>query len=828
VKRVDESLERVLSRHRLIFWYDPKHEWTQAYEEFGGEHVRKLKVEGNEFAAKVRIHRDPDTSARYLIYLPTARPADSENWLLDLLLQGHEFKADRASLVLQDVGLPYELRPVVEEHIAFFTTRHVQALSGMVGASEDPGSLRLKMMAVLAGCEADVDALLLSFLGRGSDDALIDPVQERLGPASLTTYFWKAAGLRFGYASNEPTLRDFVTTLFRWADPLEKGPKLDEHARVFLRRWMDSQRFSNSFRRWSKVLEDDLHISGRLNDLDSPATIGEWDVFEVVDKYVLHWLCKGFAQGIPDAELRATIERRRGSFWFHEHKDGYEALARAIELRELVGAAELQVESVDAGITRYLATWHRIDTAYRRFYLHQRRYGQVALTGPVAAWVEKTYVNNFLLTLADRWCDRVRAMSGWACDVLPPQTDFYRRFVRPFLDRGQKVYVIVSDVLRYEAAAELVASIQAENRWTAELDAVLGSIPSYTQLGMAALLPGARLGIETDGNVLVDGKSATGTEARSQILGAALEGRARAVQAEVFLEMNTKTEARTLLRDNDVVYVFHNAIDKVGDSPATEAKTTKAVESAFDELMQIVRKIANANGSNMLLTADHGFLFQQSEVSESDDLPLPGAGEWLLKNRRFALGRGIEADASVRTFSACELGLDGDWEAAFPLALGRFPLRGSGKRYVHGGLSLQEVIVPVVRIHKARSDDTEAVEVDILRAPSKITTGQLSLALYQAQPIADKTLARTLSVGVYAPDGEAISEVRSLTFESAAEEPRLRERTVGLTLSRAADEYNGQEVEIRLVETIPGTAQTAIYKSHRVRLRKPFESDFDD
>lgn len=829
MKRVNESLERVFARNRLVFWYDPKREWIKAFEEFDGEGVKKVEVDGNEFATKVMIHRDPDPGARYLVYVPSERPPDADNWLLDLLLQGHEFKADRASLVLQDVGLPYEFRPVVEKHIVFFTARQVQALRGMMSASEDPGSLRLKMMAVLAGCEPDIDALLLSFLSRGSEDTLLDPVQECLDSANLTESFWKAVGLRFGYSNDTPTIRDFVITLFRWANPLDSGSKLDAHARVFLRRWKDSQAHSTSFRQWSMALEGDLRIADQLNDVESPAVIGDWDSFEAIEKFVIHRLCQGFKRGVPDAELRATIESRRGSFWFSEHRNGYEALAQAIELRELVDAAELHVESVEAGIARYLASWYRIDTAYRRFCLHQRRYGQVALTGPVAAWVEKTYVNNFMLPLADRWCDRVRAMDRWVCETMPPQSDFYRRFVRPFLERGQKVFVVVSDALRHEAAAELVGTIQAENRWTAELDTVLASLPSYTQLGMASLLSGDRLGIEpTDGTVFVDGKNATGTEARSQILAAGLDGKAKAIQAEVFLEMNTKTEARALLHDNDVVYVFHNVIDKVGDSPATEAKTTEAVESAFEELMQIVRKIANANGSNMLLTADHGFLFQQSEVSEGDDLPMPSAGEWLMRNRRFALGRGIADNGAVKTFTAAQLGLDGDWEAAFPLGLGRFPLRGSGKRYVHGGLSMQEVIVPVVRIHKARSDDTERVDVEILRVPSKITTGQISLALYQVQPVADKTLARTVTVGLYGLDDRVISEVRSLTFESADEEPRLRESTVGLALSKAADDYNGQEVEIRVMETISGTSQTAVYKSHRAKLSKPFESDFDD
>ena len=282
------------------------------------------------------------------------------------------------------------------------------------------------------------------------------------------------------------------------------------------------------------------------------------------------------------------------------------------------------------------------------------------------------------------------------------------------------------------------------------------------------------------------------------------------------------------MRDHELVYIFHNCIDKVGDTAATEAKTTAAVEAAFEELLQILRKIANANASNMLLTADHGFLFQQSEVHEGDDLPLPTAAEWQYKNRRFAVGSGIAADTSVKIFTAGELGLAGDWSAAFPLVLGRFPLKGSGKRYVHGGVSLQEVIVPVLRIHKARSDDTERVEVELLRIPSKITTGQLSLALYQNRPVADKTLPRTLQIGLFAKDGTTLSEVRTLTFDSADSEPRQREKSLVLTLSRAADDFNNQDAEIRLEETVPGTSQQAVYKSHRIKIQKPFAGDFDE
>src|ERR1035438_5945507 len=106
MKRIHDSLQYVFQRNRLVFWYDPAGEWAVAFETFAGPEVTKLKVAGNEFGTKVRIVREPKPGARFLVYVPASRPADADNWLLDLLLQGYEYKADKASLALQEAGLP--------------------------------------------------------------------------------------------------------------------------------------------------------------------------------------------------------------------------------------------------------------------------------------------------------------------------------------------------------------------------------------------------------------------------------------------------------------------------------------------------------------------------------------------------------------------------------------------------------------------------------------------------------------------------------------------------------------------------------------------------
>ena len=829
MKRIHESLNQAFQRHRMVFWYDPAEEWRKAFDAFEGENVDKLVVRNNEFGLKVRL-LDGEPSGRFLVYAPTARPADIENWLLDLLRQGHEFKADRASLAVQEVGLPYEFRPLAEQHVEFFKdAKRVQALKEIVSKEDGPPELRLKMMAVLTGMAVNLDAILVEFLKRSTDGGIFDPVEDTFGRFALVDPFWKEVGRMFGYLSATPSLRDFAVMLFRGANPLDTSVPLSAHSKVFLQRWKDSQSHSRYYRQWAATLETDFQIASQLDAAGEKLDLGEADTFEIFEKFLIHRLCRAFETGARADEILNRVQSRRHSFWYSDHEHGYGSIQQAVELRELIASAELSLDSIDTGIERYRSSWWKIDRAYRRVCFHLRRYGQVNVMEKLSDWVGKAYVNNFLLPLADRWSDRVRDLEKWSCGAIPAQRRFFETCVAPVRDKGQKVFVIVSDALRYEAAAEFVERINSENRFSAELDAVFGSLPSYTQLGMASLLPGKDLAVDPiNGTATVDGRSAAGTDNRNEILRRALDGRGTAIRAEKFLELNTKVEGRALMRENDVIYIFHNVIDKMGDSSATEAKTVDAVEQAFEELLQIVKKVANINANNMLLVSDHGFLFQQDPVAESDDTAFPGAKEWIFRNRRFAIGKEIDSAPKTKIFNASQLNLPGEWACAFPTSLGRFPIQGSGKRYVHGGFTLQEVVVPVVHIHKARVDDTGRVDVEFMRVPNKITTGQVALSIFQEKPVTAKLLPRDLRVGVFAKDGTAISEIKTLKCDEPDEDARKREFSVVLVLSKTSDTYNNKDVEIRLEETLPGTSQSVTYKAHTLKLQKPFTSDFDE
>ena len=363
------------------------------------------------------------------------------------------------------------------------------------------------------------------------------------------------------------------------------------------------------------------------------------------------------------------------------------------------------------------------------------------------------------------------------------------------------------------------------------MDALLGVLPSYTQLGMAALLPGAQVAINpAEGTAVVDGQSASGTDNRDKILKAYANGRAKAIQAEDFLNLPTSKEGAELIKEHDLIVVYHNRIDRIGDKRDTEADTCQAVEQAFEELDAILRKISSLKGSQAVITADHGFLFQQEPVDANDRSEFPAAKELTFKNRRFALGTGIKPSAGQKVFTASQLGLAGSWEAVFPLGLDRYPRSGSGSRFVHGGTSLQEVVVPVIRLKRERKDESRVVEAELLRVPAKITMGKLSFALFQLEPVEPrKRLPLQLRIGLYAKaDGALLCAHRTVLLDSAASEAREREQQVVLELSNAAGDYNNQTLELRLEQLLEGVSQPQAYKTVELKLQRPFGSDFDD
>ncbi len=865
--RITQALNKLFEKRRIVFWYDAKSELREDFESLSLPGVEKLELTNNEFGVKYRILRE-EPNQKFLIFRDGPQPADLDNWLLDVQLAQGEFRTDQVAIWISELELGMEFTELVQVHAEFLqSTKRKEALKKLLKSDDTPGQIRLKMLAVCVGSEPHWETIVEHLLDEitsltDTDDSSGEKFR-LIQRCKLDEIFWEQLKRTFGYQTAEPNLRDFVIQLFKDnyfrdlnndSDSTNNGTQLTTDSLVFLKRWKDNRRFEVNFERLSEESSGVLDIEDDLAHRDFKDLL-ELDYFRLIDKKIISDLVKAVSSNsVSSSDVSAWIRQRRRSHWYAQFSDLYEAIEYAAQLLEklatfssLFTAFEVHAESrkISSWVQKYVEDWRIFDQLYRKFTYHFRKSGLSTLMGSLAEKVENLYTNNYLLKLGNGFQNILEsqmvpgAESGsgssskafqWDAHPIKSQRDFFKLRVRPFLKKENKVCVIISDAMRYEIGEELWSLIKKEDRYTAELDPALSMLPSYTQLGMAALLPHQELSLAEDdsSSVNVDGQNSQGTKNRIKILSKSAGARATACKTEELMAMKGD-DCRAFLKEHDVIYIYHNRIDATGHKRESEERVFLAVEETLQELLRMIKKLTGANATNILVTSDHGFIYQDQSIEESDFAGSDAQGKQILfRDRRFVLGKGLECGPSVVKFSSQQLGLAGDMEALIPKSINRLRLKGSGSRFVHGGATLQEIVIPIIKINKKRQSDVSAVEVEILRgASSVITSGQLGVTFYQSSPVTDKIQPRNLRAGIFTLDGELISDSHELAFDLTSENPRDREMQLRFVLTKKADEVNGQEVLLKLEEKIPGTSHHKFYNSLRYTMRRSFTSDFD-
>ncbi len=847
-KRIVQAITKLFERHRIIFWYDSKHELRTDFEELSLSEVKKIELVNNEYAVKHRILRE-EPDQKFLLYREDSEPDEIDNWLLDVQLANNVFRTDQVAIWLSDLELGMEFADLIQDHAPFFQVMaRIDALKPLIkGKNDSVPAIKLKMLAVCTNSEPRLDAVLEYLLQEASEGT--DERFKLIELCKLDKFLWECLEKSYDYYSSERSIRDFLSRMFRDCYEMEVEPEkylaaLKENAKnnqapsrmsqaiqVFIKRWKDSRQFEDCYEVLSKECSELLGIEDKLSNLDFREVIN-LDYFELIDKKIIYDLVHAVSNRTVSAgDVAQWVRQRRQGHWYRNFQDLYEAIDYAAQFMHRLSEVSLTMESLSDGLQRYKQNWYKLDQLYRKFTYHVQKSGQASLMGTLTDQVENFYSTSYLLKVNNKFQEFVDGIDLWSAPTMEHQWDFFdSHVVKDFLDKNKKVCVIISDAMRYEIGDELLKRIQHEDRFTASLTPAMSVLPSYTQLGMAALLPHKELEIcDNDTSaVMVDSQNSQGLNNRIKILEKALPKRVTACKATDVFSMRQE-ECRTLIRNHDVVYIYHNGIDSVGDKRESEGQVFESVEKSIQEVIRLIKKLTGENANNLLVTADHGFIYQDRAIDESDFTGNDAQGDKILfRDRRFVLGHGLHPSASLHSFTSEQLGLSGSVAVQIPKSINRLRLKGSGSRYVHGGASLQEVVIPVLKVNKKRSSDVSCVDVDFIQGTNSIiSTGQIAVVLYQTEPVTDKVQSRTLRAGIYTKSGALISDNQELTFDFSSENPRERELQIKLILSREADAADKQEVLLKLEEKQSGTTIYTEYKSIRYLLRRNFTSDFD-
>ena len=246
-----------------------------------------------------------------------------------------------------------------------------------------------------------------------------------------------------------------------------------------------------------------------------------------------------------------------------------------------------------------------------------------------------------------------------------------------------------------------------------------------------------------------------------------------------------------------MVYIYHNTIDAIGDKAPTEKKVFEACEDAMQELSNILRIIINdMQGTDIFITADHGFLYTYSPLTESDKIGKSGfSGTVYEVGRRYAITDPLTAAEYLMPVQ-----LEGEIggiavKGYTPLDSTRIKIAGGGENYVHGGVSLQEMVVPVIAFKNLRTTSKKYVEVSnaeikLLSESRKVSNLLFSLDFFQRQPIGDKVQPCAYSIYMTDDEGVLISDRQTIIADRTSTNASERVFRVRFNLKAGAYDKN--------------------------------------
>ena len=838
--RIGELLAERFAATPVLTWRDVDGEHADDLDAIAaalaelGLQVSVHRVAGDELGVKHRLYTaldgKPADSACHLVYRTGEPPEPRDDWLLDVEIGYGTFTADTTAILAHDLGLAGRgVNDVLAAHLTVFASTkrtdvvrdHLTALPADLAVDKLADTLRAVMSAAVLGLRGPgahrlhriVEALLTEL----AEDCTNG--YDALTRHDLTDFLWDGVARIYGYTSAAPTVAGLAAWLF---DQAWRGwPDATNAARIDFERLRGDRSLQTVFIALAERAEGDLNIGEQLREQQPPVIeLAGRDIFPVVDRAVLAELAAAVMnQTLPPDQVAEIVRKRSTTAWFDDHAHSYRAIAAAADCLGRIDTFTPAITDPTDGMRRYAQDFAAIDRAYRTF-RHHLDAAETELPAELSERVERRYVEDYQRPLAEAWQQQVDTLKHWRIPGVQP----LGAFAAEDLPAKAKTLVIISDALRYEVGMELVDRMNADDWFSATVEPRLAPLPSYTQLGMAAHLPHRRLELVDYETVLADGRPTGGLKNRAALWATA---DVAALDYDDAIGMRSD-ELAALWSQHRALVIYHDVIDVTGDKAVSERRTPQACDQALGEIAGLVRKFGRGKvrASRILVTADHGFLFQASELQPSDYLSEAAHGEQIVaRKRRFVLGHGLRDDAAFTLWRAGQLGLDGDIQVQIPRALHRLRSQGSGVRYVHGGATLQEVVVPLVTLTQSRSKDISKVTVDLNVSGPTVTSSAVLVLLTQREPVTGKRRGRTLRVGVFAGDGTLLSNQRTVVIDSVSDDIRDRHTNIELVLGQDADAYNGQTVQVRADELIHDTVTEC--RSTSVTLQRGFGGFYD-
>ena len=692
----------------LILWFDPARDWEPVLEHLSSD-LNLLRYAGSQLEMRYWLeNRPPDQQT--VAYLPLEKEAIS--YLLPYRFTSKIFE-EKLYEFLQEHDAPLSRSAQERSRIKTILPLLVQESIGK-GVSFWEG---------ISSYEQAQAALIKDFPGR-LGQFLDQPAESwsSLESAGLAEHFRAMVESRLGYAAALDVPASYAQGLLtqlvlvelycqsEGADdfPLTKllpdSSRFDE-CRDTLDSWRYDVRYQGRFVQYVRTVEVDYSslmtwAAKHPGDFEDPPLPGiaqaAWEnMAENLAK------CPSFDEVVALVEKqREPVQRAAQGFWAMQGLvPGWETLALA---GKVITAAQQAVEeapqltSPAAFIEAYVREWWQVDQMFRQC---KSALG-ISFVGDktIAKWIDRFYTR-FLSKTNQSWTSLLSKQPTWELTGLAsPQDSFWDRISGT---GGKRRAVLLIDGLRYELGEALRDRLDSE--YEVVVEAMYTGLPSITALGMSALLPEARHRQVDwqDGDWLIQLPEFGGNLARKADRDKWLAARLEAVEILALSDLS-KSDTRTY---DGLQWLFATMgeIDAIGENTGT--LTAATVDDLIERIMLGVRQLMQRGFDEVHICTDHGFLLLD-EVADHGKADLSG-GDWLKKAPRYAIAREVPTSEHLHYPITHSEELVG----CFPHSVTCFKAYGK-YNYVHGGPSLQEVIIPHLTVRSSVLSQPVGVEIE--------------------------------------------------------------------------------------------------------------------
>ncbi|MCL2156397.1 MAG: BREX-1 system phosphatase PglZ type A [Methanobrevibacter sp.] len=748
LQKIQSKLLELFSteERQIVFWYDDKAQFQEDIANLELNDIKKhILTDSNWIHTKYLLEVE-DKDSDYLIYAPFSKPDDRDNNLADTVYYSKEFFADKISFLMEELNIPNKFKSSFEKYSKFFNSqKRIDSFKDFNIENYTDENIIIAILSVLCNLNIpNFDEVLKELLTE--ENLKENKLIENFEKMNILKDFWDLAKKKYSYIEKKPNLEKFfISLVLTHASTQFDGniPKAWEkhilenknNIKVFMSNLMSNSNYkikNHTYQEMYDINAKKVEILFKNSLSRIPVdSYKNCDTFEIFDINIMEYIAELLVSNQEyNPHFKELIENRIKTHFYKNFLNEYHVLKWANFLIKNINlfTKESRPNSPDEIIAKYSKEWFLIDKAYRKFYFYYAKVNDNFKD--LRDLIEKMYSNNFLYDLAIHWAENYNPDKNYIY-----QTDFYKKVVSPRVSQHRTV-VIISDALRYECGDELKDILNQDELREIDLSPIISTIPSNTEFGMAALLPHNDLSFHD--NLLIDNNSTRGLDNRQKILNN-YSREALAVNYETLMDMHHE-ELRTFFKDYQLIYVYHNQIDARGDHLPSQNEVFIASDEAIKEIEKLIKRLTSYTGtSNFIVTADHGFIYRNDSLKESDKIDIKD-GEIFSKNKRFLLSNN---ELNINgTFSHKIPYLNNDLFVTVPKGMDIFKTQGGGLNYVHGGASLQEIIIPLLKV-RVKSTKRESSQVKLnLIAPinRRITNLETHLTFAQSDKISDKVL----------------------------------------------------------------------------------------